>query len=312
MASSDRSRAALLSLGLALSLLVLAGCAAPPRPPPQLIVTNTSNGSVNNPAINSSVGANATAGPNATANGSITNAANRSSNQTAPGNGTAPDNHTPGLPVQIQNTTPVMPPVQATYGNATYDPTNGRVRSKSCAVSVQPTSIYAGQEATVYLYAYSASNEQISYLCGDEERVQGYGGLFQDQRVCQFNTPGSIKVWVALDGQTCASAPLEVLDPVLGNSTTPACNLIEDSRSSAPINGLRAYSAKVMLKNYEPNATISWDCGWKKFTRRVGDVIAGNPATGTLILSCQYTFDPGLLDHLAVNVNSDYCGDLIR
>ncbi|MDE1798444.1 MAG: hypothetical protein KGH63_03495 [Candidatus Micrarchaeota archaeon] len=292
---------ALLALCLVALMLFLFGCAGPAPPPlqpvsPELIVNTTANFTENlslNPRNQSE---------NITVNGTL-------ANQTGP----EPANET-GQPAQIQNATlPPEPPAQITYGTAVFDPTNGQVSSKVCRISVSPTVIYAGQEATIDLYAYSASNERISYLCGDEERTQGYGGLFQDQRICQFNTPGVIKVYESLDGLVCASELLTVLDPNAPLDTTPSCEVLADSQSTAPVNNLTTYSAKVWFRNYPPDTVLSWDCSWKKFSARLGDVIPSNPVNGTAVISCQYNFNPGTaqqLGFLTVYAGNNYCGDL--
>lgn len=197
-------------------------------------------------------------------------------------------------------------------GTARPDPIGGRMRTKTCSIELLPDRIYAGQEATVRLYAYSANNERISYLCGDEERTQGYGGLFQDERICHFDTPGQVNVWLALDGVICATAPLQVL-PADGSPSAepPSCTVLEGTRFVGMKEGLRTYEARVQFSNFPANANLSWDCQGRKFTRTLSSVTGQPPLSGALVVSCQYTFDPGPMRSLPVTIDNDYCGSLL-
>ncbi len=198
-------------------------------------------------------------------------------------------------------------------GTAVLDPNGGRTRSKVCAITVSPTRIYAGQESTVLIYANSANNERVTYLCGSEEHLQGYGGIFTDKRICTFDAPGHVRVWLALDGQTCASAPLDVVDVNDLSTPQPACDILAETRDFGVMNSTHTYSAVLEYRNFAPDANLSWNCPYENMstTLYLTSQDSSSPQSGFLRLDCQYGFDPGAVRTIPVQIDGTPCGDLV-
>ncbi|MFH1095169.1 MAG: hypothetical protein V1728_03045 [Candidatus Micrarchaeota archaeon] len=198
-------------------------------------------------------------------------------------------------------------------GSASPDPNGGRIRSKVCAVTVLPTRIYVGQESTVAIYANSANNERVTYLCGDEEHLQGYGGIFTDQRICTFNAAGRLRVWLALDGQTCASAPLDVVDITDLSTPQSSCDILSETRAAGLVNSTQTYSAVLEYQNFDPDANLSWNCPFKNMSTTLyrASLDSSDSQSGFLRLDCQYGFDPGRVGSIPVRLDGIPCGDLV-
>ncbi|MFH1306134.1 MAG: hypothetical protein ABIH83_00550 [Candidatus Micrarchaeota archaeon] len=236
-------------------------------------------------------------------------------NQTTPPQQPPTQNQTPPAPPAqppLQNQTPPTQPAIPTMkisGMAVIDEMGGRTRNKQCSVELDPYAIEAGAETGVTIYAYSPQNEKVTYLCGDEEIIAGYGGLMNHYHLCQFDEIGLVDVWLALDGNICASAPLRVYTDITKDNRM--CQVITGTnKNSVGIEG-RTYWASVYVASYDSDVLIKWKCSDAEFSQKLGEVLYGNKATGVLNISCTYSLDPGYVDEMPVHVESDYCGDLI-
>lgn len=302
------SRLMIVVLTLGVSLLLLLGCfGSPPAPPSP---NNTSNAS----AVNATPAPNASSPPQnqsppappASDNGSAVPPAPPASD-----NGSA----VPPQPPEPDNSS-ITPPaaiiIPSITGNAVIDPTNGAFTTRSCySVRADPAVIKAGKESALHFKGYAANSEAITYTCGDEVRSNGNGGLIDFTRICRYSNAGHYTVWIALDGYVCASTPLEV-EPVYAVSAQPSCIVAANSQNEDRNGTTTTYSAKVMVYNQQPRASVDWDCGSKHFNRTVGSVFNSTSPliSGALLVSCHFdTWPPPLPG--SVSIGGTDCGSMV-
>ena len=254
--------------------------------------TSQNASAINDSAQNPPALQNASSEINETSGGAVnaSGAANISSNTTLQGieNSTAQNSSLQNDTGASAQNPPLQPPAFKITGSASLDSDMGRVSTNRCKISAKSSAIKQGDSTGVAIYAYSP-NEEVTFLCGDEERVQGKNGLFQDERICYFNTLGLQSIWLALDGEICATAPVRVY-----NSLThydEVCRVLDETAASKSSGLSKQYLASVYIANYNRNSTISWSCGGEKFERRLYTLLYGDTANGILRLSCNFSID---------------------
>lgn len=82
---------------------------------------------------------------------------------------------------------------------------------RSCALFLSSSTINAGQSVVVSFNAYSPEKSQLLFKCGENDVSMTANGMVEVGKVCRFDTPGEIEVYVKLDGETCASKTLRVI-----------------------------------------------------------------------------------------------------
>lgn len=182
---------------------------------------------------------------------------------------------------------PSAPAPPAFEGWVRSDPSNGTVRGPLCSIRVEPLQPRSGDEVAVSIYANAGQGEGVTYLCGEEPRVQGSGGIFRDQRFCRFDTVGLREVWLALDGDVCASAPLEVLRRSAVVDTAPSCAVLNLTRSDSIEGRDRIHSARVRVRNLAPSASVRVECGDGLVETALGEAAPGL-STGYLSVGCRH------------------------
>ncbi|MFH0927041.1 MAG: hypothetical protein V1822_00495, partial [Candidatus Micrarchaeota archaeon] len=185
----------------------------------------------------------------------------------------------------------------------------GRYETKRCKIEAIPNFILSGGTSKINIYAYSPSGEQVSFLCGDREKIQGSGGLLQDSILCDFSGDGLLDSWLALDGTICASVPIRVYTPATRDSRF--CAITAHSLSDESLGVSRNFGATIYISNYHAGDAITWPCGDKNFSVDAGELILQSNKTGYVRLECSFPVDPGYLDSIPVHVGGDYCGDMI-
>ena len=269
---------------------------------------------------------------------SVSNNTTNTTNTTNASNTTLPQNQTPPPAPPVQNNSSAVPPVPnetipippappeinnssitppaviitpTVSGNAVIDRTNGTFTTKSCyGIEATPSIIAAGKESTLHFRGYAANSEAITYTCAGEVRSNGNGGLIDFTRICKYPDAGHYTIWIALDGYVCASTPLEV-EPVNAVSVQPFCVVAANSQNEV-LNGTETtYSAKVLLYNQLPRASIDWDCGQTHFNRTVGSVfgVTSSRVSGSLLVTCGFdTWPPPSPG--SVSIDGADCGSM--
>jgi hypothetical protein len=195
------------------------------------------------------------------------------------------------------------------YAGASLDPLAGRYQTKRCRINPDSSQIESGETVKLSIYAYSPSNEQLSFLCGDSEKIQGAGGLFQDAALCDFYGEGIIDVWMAFDGYVCASAPIWIYTPATRYNRF--CSIASNSGTDISSGLSRRFEAAVFISNYKDGDTIRWKCGEREFSSLIGEIILAEEKTGFVRLFCDFETDPGYVESLPVYAGEDYCGDML-
>ena len=229
------------------------------------------------------------------------------------------ENQTSTPPSENKTTVPSPPPntqtdfpedvVQKIEGSAILDSNKGRFSTKRCNIELSRSQIESGDTVSVKIYAYSPSNERVSFLCGESEKLQGYGGLFQDEILCDFETVGVTNVWLSLDNYICATAPLRVIDR--DSRLDKFCSVVDYTNSDESTGVSRRFEASIYLTNYDADDVITWACGDENFEARIGELILAQEKTGYVRLSCDFPVDPGYIRSIPVYIGDDYCGDII-
>lgn len=199
---------------------------------------------------------------------------------------------------------------QEITADAYLDSNLGRYQTKRCWVKLRPTEIDDGATTSVEIYAYSPTNEQVTFLCGDYEKIQGTGGLFQDVILCDFSGPGVTDVWLKLDGHICASAPLKIRSPV--TRFDRHCDIMSYTSLDESRGGSRHFEASVYVSNYKSDDYINWTCGSQEFSFPIGELILSAEKTGFIKINCDFLIDPGHVNSIEVYAANDYCGDIIE
>jgi len=303
----------ILLCALIASFFLFAGCLGDESPPPvapqQENDTVYVNATLEEFAENNSLQNNSW--QNEEINGSAQNPQTPSQNSSAqnesmnPPAGEEPENSS--LQNSTNNTQEPAPPEFKITGSASLDSNMGRSGTNRCKISTKASAVKQGDSTGVIIYAYSP-NEEVTYLCGDEERVQGRGGLFQDERICYFNTLGLQSIWIALDGEICATAPVRVYNDLTRYDNT--CKVLDETAAAKKSGLSKEYSASVYIANYNRNSTITWACGDEKFSHQLSTLLYGETANGVLRLSCNFSIDSGYNERIPVYIGQKYCGDL--
>lgn len=195
---------------------------------------------------------------------------------------------------------------QKITGSASIDLSGGKTRSRQCAITMNKYQVPSGKEVELNVYAYSPSNERVSYICGDEVVTAGFGGLMDFIHICQFDEPGLADVWVALDGQICASAPLFVYTEV--SQSNRFCKVLAGTGGVSENGISKTYWTSVYLRNYMGGDNISWSCSGEEFSYNLGELLQGNVVSGVLNITCDYALGPEKDVAIEVYAINDYCG----
>ncbi|MDE1798462.1 MAG: hypothetical protein KGH63_03585 [Candidatus Micrarchaeota archaeon] len=220
----------------------------------------------------------------------------------------------PNVPAEPGQAPPVVPAGSGTpAGQQAPAPVPAPASPSTCTLALDKAQIVAGDSVGLTMRANPGPGITATYLCGSDIDTLGTNGLFNDFHLCQFNQTGTVTVWMALNGQRCASADLQVL-PAATPSSISTCWITPGSRNYSMQDGLRTYTATVNYANYSSNPVLSWDCAWKSYQQSLGSGGVNGPRylSGSVVINCQYAFDPGPLTALPVHVNSDYCGDILK
>ncbi len=197
--------------------------------------------------------------------------------------------------------------IQKIYATAIIDPLNGRYETKRCRIKLDKTAITNLQTVWVNIYSYSPSNEQTTFLCGDYEKIQGFGSLIQDEVACVYGGNGITNVWLALDGYVCASAPLWIYEEKLLDSPS-ICQTINYTQTQETINGSNVISSCVFVSGYNKSSILSLSCADQTFEFVLSDIMHEQDSA-FIKLSC-ITGESLNVKEPFIYINEKYCGSL--
>ena len=187
----------------------------------------------------------------------------------------------------VENTTAAQPVQQKQY---------------TCALTLSPSTIDAGSSTEVGFAVQSGQSVAFTYNCGDEVRAISTGGLTSGSRLCQFNTPGSVDVWIKADGVVCAQKTLVVQQP----ATAKTCSIDQSSVTRDLTNYI--YDARVQFTGFSPTDELVWVCD-RTTTRHT---LGGNGALGMPLYSdiyCDFASQP-VSGAITVSIGNVSCGSI--
>ena len=165
---------------------------------------------------------------------------------------------TPQLPAAQQQQLPAQnpPAIEARTGanaeNASVQPQPQK--QYTCSLTLTPSVISPGSSTTIGFAVQSGQSVEFTYNCGNETRGISTGGLIAGSRLCQFNIPGNVDVWIKADGVVCAQKTLIVQQP----QSAKKCYIDPSSVKSDLANYY--YSARVQFSGFSPQDELVWVC----------------------------------------------------
>lgn len=150
----------------------------------------------------------------------------------------------------------------------------------------------------------SKENVAFTFNCGSETLGISTGGLTSGSRICQFNTPGSVEVWIKADGVICAQKTLTVQ----ASQTAKTCYIDPASVKRDLANYY--YDARVQFTGFSPDDKLVWICGRTTATHTLGGEIGG--PVGMPLYSdiyCDFNGRP-TQDSIEVSIGNFSCGSI--
>lgn len=196
-------------------------------------------------------------------------------------------------------------------GTLIPDPDRGSFKTRYCTVRTSDFDIFQNKELKVSITVHAQNNERITLYCNDEEAYIAKGGLIYDYKICKYSQTGLNNVWVALDGQICASTPIFVFNDA--TKDFKACQVISTTREEVKKQEYsKEYSASIFLDNIPRDTEITYNCNEKKFTKKLSDLTASALVSGTYKITCDFSQDPGYISDTSVYAGDIYCGDIVQ
>lgn len=177
-------------------------------------------------------------------------------------------------------------------------------KQSTCSLTLSPSTIEAGSSTNIGFAVQSKESVVFTYNCGDEIREISTGGLTGGSRLCQFNAPGNISVWIKADGAICAQKTLVVQAP----QTAKTCYIDQASVKRDLANYY--YAATVQFTGFAPQDKLVWICGHTTTTHTLGGEIGG--PVGMPLYSdiyCDFNGKP-IQDEIEVSIGNFSCGSI--
>ena len=197
------------------------------------------------------------------------------------------------------------PAINARTGANAENATIQAVQPKqhTCALTLNPSTINPGDSTEIGFAVQSEQKVEFTYNCGSDIRVISTGGLTSGFRLCQFDTPGNIDVWIKEDGAVCAQKTLVVRQA----QTAKTCYIDQTSVKRDLANYV--YEARVQFTGFAPQDELVWVCDRTTTRHPLG---GGGAAMGMPLYSdiyCDFTSRPtsGSID---VSIGSVSCGSI--
>ena len=174
----------------------------------------------------------------------------------------------------------------------------------TCSLTLNPSTINASGSTDVGFAVQSEQNVVFTYNCGSDIREISSGGLTSGSRLCQFNTPGSVDVWIKADGVVCAQKTLTVQQPQVARACSIDPSSVKRDLSSY------YYSMRVQFTGFSPQDKMVWVCDYTTATKTLGGDIGG--PVGMPLYSdiyCDFNGKP-VKDTIDVSIGNVSCGSI--
>jgi hypothetical protein len=179
----------------------------------------------------------------------------------------------------------------ANVENTSAPPT--QPKQHTCSLTLSPSVINAGSSTEVGFAVQSEQSVEFTYNCGNEIRGISSGGLTSGSRLCQFNTPGNVDIWIKADGVVCAQKTLTVQQP----QTAKTCYIDQSSvkRDLSTYN----YEARVQFTGFSSQDVLVWICDHTTARHTLG----GDEILGMPLYSDIYCDFPGRPESSSIDVS---------
>lgn len=172
----------------------------------------------------------------------------------------------------------------------------------TCSLTLTPPTINAGDSVDIGFAVQSEESVAFTYNCGDEIRGISTGGLTSGSRLCQFNAPGSVEVWIKADGVVCAQKTLVVQQA----QTAKTCYIDQSSVKRDLANYY--YEARVQFTGFSPQDELVWVCDYTTARQRLGGGgVVGMPLYSDIY--CDFNGQPKK-DAIEVSIGNVPCGSI--
>jgi len=172
----------------------------------------------------------------------------------------------------------------------------------TCALTLNPSIITPGSSTEIGFAVQSEQKMEFTYNCGNEIREISTGGMTSGFRLCQFDTPGNVDVWIKADGVVCAQKTLLVQE----DPAAKTCYIDQSSVKQDLAN--YNYEARVHFTGFSPQDELVWICDRTTARHPLG----GSGAAGMPLYSDIYCDFAGRPENsnIDVSIGSTSCGSI--
>ena len=201
----------------------------------------------------------------------------------------------------VQNQPAIAARTGANVENTTIQPI--QPKQQTCALTLNPSTINPGGSTEIGFAVQSEQKVEFTYNCGSDIRVISTGGLTSGFRLCQFDTPGNVDVWIKADGIVCAQKTLAVQP----SQAAKTCQI--DQTSVKRDLGNYVYEARVNFSGFAPQDELVWVCDHTTTRHPLGGggAVLGMPLYSDIY--CDFTGRP-INDSIDVSIGSVSCGSI--
>lgn len=201
----------------------------------------------------------------------------------------------------VQNPPAINARTGANVENPSVQPQQ-QPKQYDCTLTLTPSTIDAGSSTEIGFAVQSGQTVKFTYNCGNEIREISSGGLTTGSRLCQFNTPGNVDLWIKADGVVCAQKTLIVQQPQVAKT----CYIDQSSVKRDLTNYY--YEARVQFSGFSPQDELVWICDHTTARHTLG----GDGAIGMPRYSDIYCDFNGRPENSAIDVSigSVSCGSI--
>ena len=173
----------------------------------------------------------------------------------------------------------------------------------TCSLTLTPSTISAGSSTDIGFAVQSKESVVFTYNCGSEIREIATGGLTGGSRLCQFNTPGNVDVWIKADGVVCAQKTLFVQQP---QTTAKTCSIDPSSVKRDLTNYY--YEARVQFSGFSSQDELVWVCDHTTTRQTLGGAgVMGMPLS--IDIYCDFKGQPEN-SAIEVSIGNVSCGSI--
>jgi hypothetical protein len=172
----------------------------------------------------------------------------------------------------------------------------------TCSLNLTPSTISPGGFTDIgYSVQSNDNNVVFTYNCGNQTLAISSGGLTNGFKLCQFDTPGNVDIWIKANGVVCAQQTLSVSQP----TSNETCYIDPNSVTRDLVN--HDYSAAVHFSGFPPQDVLTWTCDQTTATHVLGGSASGMPLYTNIY--CDFTGQP-TSGAIEVSIGNVSCGSI--